>query len=201
MKIFLLLTVQLAFVIAEPAFDNERIGTENSILAKYRIIETNSSLAKCPYSSYSDLYIITHTSSDIERFIPDEYGYFPVDLNKGAKGKHIYLAARRSCNYALNFKLHVWSGSQRPGSSAFPISSVIPNSQGYRWPGADLNEGAGGNYIYAWFTRESGYYLHDIYVMTANYGSAKCDNGYIKSADLNGGCGSSTPYIHFCYRH
>jgi hypothetical protein len=197
--LFLLIS-QLVFAQTDVNLENYK-SPENSTFTKYTLIEPSSSLPKCLNQDLfvTDLFIITHTGSDVAHLVPAGYGYIPADLNKGAKGKHIYLAVQRSC-VAKNLQTYLWSFSSRPsiGEYFLPQATYVPNSKGYGFPGADLNEGAGGNYIYLFYTRQTSLFLKDIYVMTANYKGASCDNGYIKSYDLNGGCGASTPYIHFC---
>ena len=200
-----LLFIHLTFAQEEITLENGQSQT-NSTFAKYTLIELNSSSVKCTNAVITDLFIITHTNSDVAHLVPPGYNYIPADLNKGAKGKHIYLAVRKSCS-ALNLQLSEWNDSRPPKYGPLALIDrphvllkLLPNSQGYSFPGADLNEGAGGNYIYWYYTRESDLFLKDIYVMTANYPSASCDYGYSKSSDLNKGCGASTPYIHFCLK-
>jgi len=196
--LFLLIN-QLVFAQTDMNFENSK-SSENSTFTKYTLIEPSISGPKCSNQVVTDLFIITHTSSDVAHLVPAGYGYIPADLNKGAKGKYIYLAVKMSC-VAQNLNTFLWSSPISSSSifeSAIAPFIYVPNSNGYGFPGADLNQGAGGNYIYLYYTRQTSLFLEDIYVMTANYGSASCDNGYKKSSDLNAGCGASTPYIHFC---
>ena len=91
-----LLIIQLVFVQTDMNLENLK-SSENSTFTKYTLIEPSKSIFKCSNEVVTDLYIITHTSSDVAHLIPAGYGYIPADLNKGAKGKYIFLAAKRSC--------------------------------------------------------------------------------------------------------
>jgi hypothetical protein len=191
--LFLLIS-QLVFAQTDMNLENYK-SSENSTFTKYTLIEPSTSIDKCSTKVVTDLFIITHTGSDVAHLVPAGYWYIPADLNEGAKGKYIYLAGKSSC-IAKNLQTFLWSGDSRPSSVVFPQADHVPNSKGYGFPGADLNEGAGGKYIYLFYTHQTNKFLKDIYVMTANYGSASCDNGYNKSSDLNAGAGGK--YVHFC---
>ena len=72
----------------------------------------------------------------------DDWNWSPVDLNKGARGKYIYMYWRYSSGNlpitCLNFLI-------TPQDSP-------PAIEGFTQVGCDLNAGAGGDYIWAYYS-------------------------------------------------
>lgn len=97
-------------------------------------------------------YYDNATSSDIT-YNGYKYTIDPVDLNKGAKGKYIYLYYTRDPKAGDPITAIQY---QRNGTFQFEqikadgFTGVISKSDGKV---LDLNKGAGGDYIYLWFRR------------------------------------------------
>ena len=76
-----LLIIQLVFVQADMNLENYK-SSENSNFTKYTLIKPSTSIFKCSNEAVTDLYIITHTSSDVAHLVPSGLGYIPADLDK-----------------------------------------------------------------------------------------------------------------------
>lgn len=106
--------------------------------------ETNLKYFTAPY--VTDLYIITGDSPDIQA--PAGYRKIPIDLNMGAGGKYIYLCYTKEHDKTPIKYLKLHLGSKFPSPHITSPWQVVRNSNGYGYPGTDLNEGAGGDWIY-----------------------------------------------------
>lgn len=154
-----------------------------------------------------------------------EQGYtrIDVDLNKGAGGKYIYISFTRDPEsvsqfhkdyQGRNFPLtHLYAQGYRTGLSEW-VSAPDGYSYIYEFTGnwatpsyifdykiIDLNDGAGGKYIYAYSSRNSakGLPIKEVGVLYGSSSSIAPPPGWIKDPqDLNEGAGGD--YIYLCYR-
>ena len=150
----------------------------------------------------TDIMTIAGGSSNIkDPYLKQGWKYAGFDLNSGAGGDFVYL-------------LYKTSGDN--GSSGTPVTDVylmikIDDSfhnqtlkQGGRTyhlvdGGHDLNKGAGGDYIYLYYTKEpfaNGRKVTNI-IVDENEEGAEGKNGNNNPADLNSGVSTGTrPYLH-----
>ncbi len=133
---------------------------------------------------------------------PAGYTKIGVDLNKGAGGSYIYLCYTKDTSKGMpirNLSVHnSSSGSHTHATNYFNApSSYYPTGNG----DADLNKGAGGNWIFLHYTREGllpdGSYLEpirDIKIVLGKYPTVPA--GYkIISSDLNKNAGGEFIWI------
>lgn len=192
--------------------------------------ELNSESYNYPYQTYVnlqnyiyDLKIIKGSSSTIG---VDDPGYYKinVDLNKGAGGKYIYLAFTRDPEKVKGSSSWIYDGmkgshnpvrniyvksnsfgygfNMEPSNCAAPIETK--DFLGYHQP--DLNDGAGGKYIYAWQEKCSTYTpnhpnpIREVGVIYGNSSTIQPPSPWIRiSGDLNEGAGGD--YIYFCIKY
>jgi hypothetical protein len=150
------------------------------------------------------------------------YTLIPLDLNKGAGGTYIYLTFTRLETYVQE---HIPAGCAiAPGPYVTAIRADDYNAidalgvkgkclqPGYlpvveatwssldEWKHPDLNDGAGGRYIFAW--QEKGPYspIAEVGVIAGSSSSIACPAGWNRiDQDLNQGAGGD--WIYFCYRY
>lgn len=98
--------------------------------------------------------------------VPEGYDKYPVDLNAGAGGNYIYLARQ----YLKN----------RPPIVGFKVTASLNQGDAMLSPGTgyvmlpvDMNAGAGGNYIYAWYKKMSD---AEYCALTTTLGTPYCAN-------------------------
>jgi len=166
---------------------------------------------KSPTSYITNLYVILGSSSSITPptpYIKINYGvlsYGNGDLNQGAGGKYIYLCYTRDSVAGSPIRgLRIYSGS---GSTCYPPTHYyhVSNSDGYSAygsRGADLNKGAGGDYIYLFATKYTGIGLPIRQVGIISTGSRLYypPSGWNwLSNDLNKGAGGK--YIYLLYKY
>lgn len=169
-------------------------------------------------SDYTTHKYITGLYISVNADGPGWYGYTKIDcdLNKGAGGKYIYLWYTRAMNE--DYHIGVYKGpfgpvhktclsniaisSQRKGYEQYYGYEMVDCSNNKPFPGADLNEGAGGNYIYLFEKRynESSFepwkMLADIAIVSASSSNFLVPQGWEKiDSDLNKGAGGSYIYI------
>jgi hypothetical protein len=149
---------------------------------------------------------------DLEVITSDRYGENPpygfskidYDLNRNAKGKYIFVCHKRE-------KISVAGRPEDPE----PITDIYiatgdnsspPIPDGYLKIDKDLNEGAGGKYIYLCYTRnpgkaEKGLPIRSVCVVGGNTYATPAPYGFVKiETDLNQGAGGD--FIFLCYsRH
>lgn len=172
-----------------------------------------------------DLKVIKGSSSSINT--GDLPGYFKinVDLNKGAGGKYIYLCFTRDSNRVQGSDSGPSGWINNPASGRYvPVRDIIVNSStinnglegwplqhcsppievkdafGFHIP--DLNDGAGGNYIYAYQVKCStnALIVKEVGVIYGNSGSIQPPSGWRKiPGDLNDGAGGD--YVFFCVKN
>ncbi|MBD1397518.1 hypothetical protein H9Q13_10100 [Pontibacter sp. JH31] len=177
-----------------------------------------------PYNYIQDLKIIMGSSSSIGT--SDFPGYFKIDadLNKGAGGKYIYLCFTRDPDKVVGSRVNpgAWVNDGRIGKTV-PVRGIVVKTQTFgpanQWPNdwtppieakdalgyhcPDLNDGAGGNYIYA-YQRKDSYdntlpIVKEVGVLYGQSSSIQPPSGWIKiSGDLNDGAGGD--YIYFCIK-
>jgi hypothetical protein len=131
--------------------------------------------------------------------VPD--GYIPVDLNEGAGGKYIYL----KCDFADDNS----KGFKEIGVEFDALPRTIWD-QGNRWlvtksgsniP-ADLNDGAGGDYVYFWTSpglSSYGPFIRHIRIASSTSSSVSFSGWTKINKDLNKGAGGKYIYIFYQY--
>ncbi|RZJ93913.1 MAG: hypothetical protein EOO60_04195 [Hymenobacter sp.] len=166
--------------------------------------------------------IIYNNPSQSATKIRDEAGYIMLnaDLNKGAGGAYIYFAFSRDVQQVLSGPEYY---QNQPYSSPFDILRGFQTKNGGRfsipsantaffdiwtyyngYTQADLNGGAGGEYIYSYQSKNPGYSnnaeVSEVGVLSGNSDTIQPPAGWVKwNKDLNGGCGGD--YIYFCYKY
>ena len=144
----------------------------------------------------ADITVIVGDGPNISPADPAYYK-IPIDLNAGAGGKYIYACFKKKEGDAPNDNatairgLYVISGN----------NGAIPAPNGYTKLPIDLNMGAGGDFIYLCFTRNSslGAPLEDVSVIAGGSSDIPAPTGYEKfPVDLNKGAGGA--FIYLCYR-
>lgn len=78
-----------------------------------------------------------------------DYNVIPVDLNEGAGGKYIYLMYSKDTNFYghyYNLNIHHWWTSIDYWEDLVYDEDLYPY-----YPGSDLNEGAGGAFLYLFY--------------------------------------------------
>ncbi len=164
--------------------------------------DNNNVKSATPY--VTDLYILTGNTSSITP--PASYTKINVDLNKGSGGKYIYLCYTKDSSKSPLTGILAYAGVRFPNPPIGYPWSVVANSNGYGDPGTDLNEGAGGDWIYLYETRtlSQGSKIKQVAVVatsSSHYNpccgwKAVNTNGKI---DLNKGAGGK--YIYVLYKN
>jgi hypothetical protein len=146
------------------------------------------------YADYVDaLVVISGTNSNITP--PTGYTKIPYDLNKGAGGRFIYL-----CYHKASYQSY--------GKNKQCIDSLVviygKNTQppaGYTKIPQDLNEGAGGEYVYLCYRLanwNNDIAIKDVAVVGGGSSNVPAPYGYEKvPGDLNKGAGGD--FIYVCY--
>lgn len=125
----------------EDKFNELQAVAEESLWAKNRFV--------------TDIKFVSNKNADTaKRSRPDGYDLIDKDLNKGAKGNFIYLC------YKLGAKkdalTNICLESSGSGRSAGDHEVTHQNKKStYTRNGQDLNQGAGGDYIYLNTTKDS----------------------------------------------
>lgn len=146
------------------------------------------------YADYvDDLTVIVGDNSGIQP--PSGYTKIPYDLNKGAGGKYIYLCFHKESFHPI-------------GENKKSIDDIVivygkdaPPPAGYTKIPNDLNQGAGGDYIYLCY-RKVDYNnvsaIKDVTVIGGGDPNVPPPYGFTKvPGDLNKGAGGD--YIYACY--
>lgn len=169
-----------------------------------------------------DIYALRLISDNTSNIAPSEgHIRINVDLNKGAGGKYIYLTFTRNPLYSYEndgahapityniplTHLKVVSYSQFEYNN--PFERVAPGEyyrhlykfiDGNSIP-IDLNDGAGGKYVFGHVSRQAlyGSPIKEVGVLYGNSSQIQPPSGWVKvSGDLNENAGGD--YIYFCYR-
>jgi hypothetical protein len=158
---FLFAAISIAFLAT--GCDNGGILKAQAATSNEDAVGSLSKLVNSGYDPITDIYILTGDNNSIQPPAPytkisSGIGYSGNgDLNQGAKGKYIYLCYTRNKNYGPPITgIYVYSGKN---STHYPNPGYFHahNSSGYN-PlgdrGADLNKGAGGDFIYLLVTRD-----------------------------------------------
>ncbi|TXK52909.1 hypothetical protein FVR03_00615 [Pontibacter qinzhouensis] len=173
-----------------------------------------------PTNAIQDLKIIKGSSASIN---PSLAGYHKInaDLNRGAGGQYIYLTFTRDPGQvrgSSNWVTDQSYGGYVPVKNIIVMSYTIGGLNG--WPTLcsppievkdafgfhtpDLNDGAGGKYIYAYqekcdmYTSYPGT-IKEVGVLYGNSSSISPPTGWVKlPQDLNEGAGGD--YIYFCIK-
>ena len=184
---------------AKPEF-----GSEVTVLYSSEDNETNlkSSLAATSY--ITDLYILL---SDVSSAAPPwMYTKINVDLNEGAGGKWIFLCYTKESGQSPIRDMKLWAGGRDPSPRINSPWTVVTNSDGYGYPGADLNKGAGGDWIYLYENRSTscGAPIKSIAIISTSSSSySPCCGWTIVNriggkVDVNKGAGGK--YIYILYK-
>ncbi|TGE15184.1 hypothetical protein [Hymenobacter elongatus] len=163
----------------------------------------------------------------------DGYTKIDVDLNRGSGGQYIYLTFTRNPskvqkgsewdNYCMNGSFNtcngrqvvgpvraIWSQAYSSGGAfyswpGFTFPTWAPNGLG-GWKQPDLNDGAGGEYIYGYQSKDArdGNPI-EVGVLYGSSSSVAPPAGWVKvdasngqGVDLNKGAGGD--YVYFCYK-
>ncbi|MDD5924360.1 MAG: metallophosphoesterase [Clostridia bacterium] len=178
---------------------NSTIG-QDILNNKYTYIDKSASAES--YVSEISFEYSSRKSTAKERLEKNGYTVIDKDLNAGAHGDYVYMGYKKSSNRAdalTDIKLSCDVGD--PYSS---YVSMVNNKKFTYSPLStiDLNEGAGGDYIYAYYTKElcSGG-ITDVRIDTnkylAGYKTATWFSDLTNPADLNKGAEGEYIYIHY----
>lgn len=184
-------------------FDNSnQTGTDKVIRQEYPNLSTlgfdnrTSSvlIRKRTDYVYRDLTVISGNSANINP--PNGYEKLNYDLNATAGGAHIYLCYRKGTESELR------SAGIKPISEIRVIEGKnTPTPNGYTKINVDLNQGAGGSYLYLCYKRgEFQEAIKDITVIQGRSSSIEPPDKqhYTKvNVDLNKGAGGD--FLFFCH--
>jgi hypothetical protein len=148
------------------------------------------------------------------------YHLISADLNRGAGGAYIYLTFTRDaavvqggneCGHSTGeFVTGIHAddynavdavGKKGNCSNLGPPWTPIWEETGILgWKHPDLNDGAGGRFIFAWLHKVDGLApIKEIGVVSSRNGSVTCPSGWTRqNQDLNDGAGGD--YIYFCFK-
>jgi hypothetical protein len=149
------------------------------------------------------------------------YHKINVDLNRGAGGTYIYLTFTRDktvqqgpldeCppgyiqgDFVTNIIAEDYAWGHMKGKCLGSWTPPIYQATGSilaPWKHPDLNDGAGGRYIFAWQERPNGSSMQPIREVgvVAGAGGTACPTGWSQvPQDLNQGAGGD--YIYFCFK-
>lgn len=146
------------------------------------------------YADYVDSLVVI-SGSDSNIMPPTGYTKIPYDLNKGAHGKYLYLCYHKASYQAFgNNKQCIDSLVISYGKDAQPPA-------GYTKLPQDLNEGAGGDYVYLCYRQTdwaNDIAIKDVTVIGGGNANVPAPYGYEKvPGDLNKGAHGE--YIYLCY--
>ncbi len=169
-----------------------------------------------------DIKVIASTTNSAST-IPQPYdGYtrIPVDLNEGAGGLYIYYVYTRNPSSVLHgpevglgrinstgpvtavqtkSRDHLIQSPTTPSWTYgfYPIWAIGPQGNHYE---LDLNENAGGDYIYSYRTHVPNATPIEIGVVSGNSDQIRPPQGWERDGvDLNKGAGGS--YVYLCYKY
>ena len=150
---------------------------------------------------------------DIELNQDDGWSVVDYNLNQGAGGQYIYLLYKTGpvddpTNPPITdfYIKSTKDKNDHPDEVSYNkrtyyrISSYIGSSS-FEGSYGDLNDGAGGRYIYLYYTTDAWDYPRGITSITFNDDSfrAVCGNGSATPQDLNEGAGGDYIYMHYGY--
>lgn len=137
--------------------------------------------------SITSLDVITGDDANITK---KGWEKIPGDLNKGAKGKFVYVVCQRGSGTPITDL-----------TAVFGDKADVPTPAGFTKIAVDLNKGAEGKFIYLCYKKGKGTPIDGLKVITGDKASIIAPAPYVKiPIDLNKGCGSDTPYIYLCYK-
>ncbi len=142
-------------------------------------------------AAITNLQVIVGNSS---AQVPPGFTKIPVDLNKGAKGKYIYLCFKRD------------SGTPITGVTVISGKDTSPPT-GYTKIPQDLNEGAKGDYLYLCYKEGSGVPILDIVFQSTSDNNQFAPRGYDGipysqvAVDLNKGAGGDYIYLYYLQKN
>ncbi len=122
--------------------------------------------------------------------VPPPPGFYreTIDLNKGARGKYVYICYAKEDDAEPITGLAVISGS----------SSNIQPPPGYVKVPGNLNAGTRGNYIYLCYTKDPGRAVLDIACIAGKSALIPASPGYTKiDVDLNEGAGGNYVFVSY----
>ena len=197
-------------------FSSEKIEKSNSNLLKSVAPSTGTlpvgdviPRLKSAGEYVTNLYIVTSDYSTAQPPWPYtriEPTGSRVDLNEGSGGKWIFLSYTKEIGQDPIRGLKVWAGPRYPNPTISSPWEVASNSNGFGYPGADLNEGAGGDWIYLYVNSSvsCGSPIKEIAVVSTTSSSySPCCGWEIVNTpggkvDLNKG--ASGKYIYIIYK-
>ncbi len=143
-------------------------------------------------AAITELQVIVGDSTSIQA--PPGFTKIPVDLNKGAGGKYIYLCFKRD------------AGTPITGLTVILGERTSPPSEYTKIP-VDLNQGAGGDYIYLCYKKGSGVPILDIILQSTSGNNQYAPRGYDGTTynqipvDLNKGAGGDYIYLYYLVKN
>lgn len=151
-----------------------------------------SEINVCPYDRYD---------SNILKYLMDR-----VDLNKGAGGYYIYAYVTKTSDIEKAITDIKFSSSSSRPSGYHSFSSILYSSTANNWyptSNVDLNDGAGGDYIYGYYKTNSTSFLNEpingLGIIYGSSASIKPPWPWEKiNKDLNAGAGGD--FIYMIYR-
>ena len=168
-------------------------------------VSLNTSLdpAEAYYSSQyeyiTDVIIVNSKNSKNAR-MNEGWTAIDYDLNKGAGGSYVYLLYKTTKSMGSSGEpitdFYIRTGKNPPASLTY-------NGRTYYSPdeNCDLNHGAGGNFIYLYYTKDAfpdGHAITGIWFDGAQNGGVPADGG-VEGFDLNNGAGGNYIYMHISY--
>jgi hypothetical protein len=130
----------------------------------------------------------------------DQYGYtvIKVDLNASAGGKWLFLKYKKGEPGDYSNAIYALAVTNRSDND----ETAPDKSNGWKRIGVDLNEGAGGNYIYLWYKRgnpPNGEIISDIDVIMSDnsFGDDEYYGMTVIKSDLNATVKGK--YVYVCY--
>ncbi|MCH3918171.1 MAG: hypothetical protein LKE40_12095 [Spirochaetia bacterium] len=142
----------------------------------------------------TDIKIIEGRHANVP--VPQGYVKLPLDVNKGAGGRYIYICYKKGPGPRRIVDLKIATASTI-------FTKDFATEFGYTKINVDLNTGAGGDYIYLFYKKDTKWEydtdgITDITLVTGQ--NAFAPAGYDRlSVDLNRGAGGE--YIYLCYKY
>lgn len=176
-----------------------QVNKEDEQIVLYSTVSTLKSVAEI--TPIDDLYLSIRSSNNApDKLKDDKYTKIPVDLNKGAGGKWIYLYYSRGDDGLFEIGTQVTTYKKTNcGGDGF-VYVDCGNQLG--WPG-NLNSGAGGRNIYLkqWMTDSYTNWkkeIVDIQIIASSSNNQTTPNGWVKvSRDLNYDVGGDYIYLYY----
>jgi len=158
-----------------------------------------------PEDSYiTDITVVSDKNENVAKAkCPPGYQRIDADLNEGAGGEYIYFCIKRGKreNAITNILCESLGFSQSEATIGVAHRGIVAS---YFRHGTDLNKGAGGDYLYLLYTRDTRYrpirnitvYMDGGY-LSEEWNGRMCYINTTETADLNKGAGGRYIYVGF----